>query len=291
MEYEDKHFLAADGLSLHARIYEPQSASAGTVVCLPGLTRNARDFDGLALYLSRKRRPARRVICMDYRGRGGSDYDPDFTRYNVVQEAEDVIAGMTAFGIENADFIGTSRGGIILHLLSAMRPSLLGCVVLNDIGPQIEGAGLMQIKAYLERSPKPKDWADAAALQRALHGREFPALSNADWNLHARAIYRETGKREIIADFDPALLKTMAAIDPSTPLPSLWDQFTGLAKAPLLAVRGENSKLLSQETVAEMSRRHPGMRRISVPGQGHAPMLWTADLPRMIADFFDGMSS
>jgi pimeloyl-ACP methyl ester carboxylesterase len=284
MKFEDRHFLAADGLRLHARVYEPKSAAGETVVCLAGLTRNARDFHLLALHLSR----SRRVICMDYRGRGGSDHDPDFSHYNVAQEAEDVIAGMTAFGIEYSDFIGTSRGGIILHLLSAMRPSLLGRVVLNDIGPQIEGAGLMQIKAYLERAPKPKDWADAAALQKALHGKEFPALSGADWEIHARAIYRERGKDDIIADFDPALLKTMAAVDPAAPLPSMWNQFAGLAKMPLLAVRGENSKLLSEETVAEMGRRHPGMRRISVPGQGHAPMLWTADLPRMIADFLDG---
>ncbi len=285
MPFEEKYFLAEDSLRLHARVYSASAPSRGTVVCLPGLTRNCRDFHALAIHLSSQAGGSFRVVCFDYRGRGLSAYDPDYSHYNVITEAGDVLAGLAALGIDRAHFIGTSRGGIIIHLLGAMRPSAMKSIVLNDIGSVVEGVGLMQIKGYLERAPKPGGWADAAKVQQAIHGREFPALSDDDWGIHARAIYREDMKGKVVADFDPALIKTLSAIDPSNPLPPLWQQFAGLARMPLLSIRGENSRLLSAATVEEMARQHPDMQRITVTGQGHAPMLWSAGLPEKIADF------
>ncbi len=285
MDFEDRFFSAEDGLKLHARIYEPVKELGGTVVCLPGLTRNRRDFHDLALHLSRKTAMHYRVICMDYRGRGRSEYDPDFTHYNVITEAEDVLTGLAALGVEHADFIGTSRGGIIIHFLAAMRPSLLKSIVLNDIGPVIEGSGLMQIKAYLGRGPKPKDWTDAINIQKTLHAREFPALTNRDWEIHAKALYRETEHGAVVADYDPELIKTLVSIDPAVPLATIWTQFEGLGRHRLMTIRGENSKLLSKSTVDEMAKRHPKMQLVTVLGQGHAPMLWTAELPEKIAAF------
>jgi pimeloyl-ACP methyl ester carboxylesterase len=287
-DFRDWHYSAPDGLRLHARIYgEPSDALP--VVCLPGLTRNARDFHGLAMHLSQRASNKRQVIAFDYRGRGGSAHDPNWQNYNLPTEAADIIAGMTALDLEHAAFVGTSRGGLIIHLLAAMRPGLLKCVVLNDVGPELGGAGLAHIRTYLERAPKPKDRAEALAIQKRVHGPAFPALANGDWERAVDALYRFEGGRPV-ADFDPALVKTMTTLDLDTPLPTLWPQFEGLANAPTLVLRGEHSSLLTAETLAAMHGRHAGMESVVVGGQGHAPHLDTGDLPQTIAAFIDKAS-
>lgn len=284
-QYRDFFYTSQDGLRLHARLYGAET-DALPVVCLAGLTRNAADFHELALFLSQHPKQPRHVVAFDYRGRGRSAYDPDWRNYDVIVETGDILAGLTALGIAHGAFIGTSRGGIIIHVLAAMRPGTLKAVVLNDIGPVVEGAGLAQIRAYLERAPTPKSFDDAIAIQRAGMGQTFSALTDADWERMIRAFYRdENGKP--VADFDPALVKTVTSIDLSQPLPLFWPQFAGLSKIPLMAIRGENSKLLSAETLDEMAKRHPGMEQITVAGQGHAPLLETGALPGRIAAFLE----
>lgn len=280
-------YSASDGLKLHARVYDAGAAAGALpVVCLPGLTRNARDFHELALHLSTGAATRRRVVAFDYRGRGLSARDRNWRNYNPVVEAGDVMAGLAALGIGDAAFIGTSRGGLVVFALAALRPALLKAVVLNDIGPVVEGAGLAQIRAYLERAPRPRDMAEAAALQKAVQGAAFPALADADWQRMAAAFYSEKNGR-IAADFDPALLKTLKGIDLSRPLPQAWPQFAALRAIPVMAIRGENSSLLSAGTLREMANRHPDMRSLTVAGQGHAPLLETAGLPGRIAAFLD----
>lgn len=285
-DFSDFFYSASDGLKLHARIYGEAVDNTLPAICLPGLTRNARDFHELALFLSRDAPHPRKVVVFDYRGRGRSAYDRNWRNYNVATEAGDIVSGLTALGIEHGAFVGTSRGGLIILALAAMRPTVLKAVVLNDIGPVMEGAGLAQIRAYLERAPKPKNMAEAIALQRSANGQSFPALRDEDWERLSRALYREENGR-LIADFDPALVKTVTSIDLNEPLPTLWPQFAGLTHIPLLVIRGENSKLLGAATLAEMARRHPNMQTVTVAGQGHAPLLETGDLPAIIADFFD----
>ncbi|MEQ1943942.1 alpha/beta hydrolase [Mesorhizobium sp. VNQ89] len=284
--FSDLFYSAPDGLKLHARIYGDTIHSGLPVVCLPGLSRNARDFHELALNLSKRTERPRRVIVFDYRGRGLSSYDRNWRNYNVVVEADDVIAGLIAAGVEKAHFIGTSRGGLIIHRLGVVRPTVFGSIVLNDIGPVIEGEGLAQIRSYLERAPRPADMAAAVAIQRAAHGAAFPALTEADWQRFAGAIYREEKGRPV-ADFDPALLKTLKQFDLDKPIPAIWHLFEALAGFPMLVIRGANSKLLSAAPLAEMAHRHPDCRTITVEGQGHAPLLETGDLPAVIAGFCD----
>ena len=285
-EFSDLYYSAQDGLKLHARIYGEGTRGDMPVVCLPGLSRNARDFHELALHLSRREERPRKVVVFDYRGRGLSGYDRKWKNYNVVVEADDVVAGLIAAGVEKAHFVGTSRGGLIIHRLGAVRPTVIESVVLNDIGPVIEGEGLAQIRSYLEQSPKPRDMAEAVTIQRAAHGAAFPALAEADWQRLADAIYREHKGRPV-QDFDPALLKVVKGFDLDKPIPVIWHLFEALRGFPMLVVRGANSKLLSAATLAEMADRHPDCRTITVEGQGHPPLLETGDLPHRIAAFFD----
>lgn len=289
-KFSDFFYRASDGLQLHARIYGEAGSPSWPVVCLPGLTRNARDFHDLAVFLSSRPERPRRVVAFDYRGRGASDYDENISNYNVMTESVDVLAGLDALGIEDAAFIGTSRGGLIVHVLGAMRPTILKAVVLNDIGPVIETAGLKHIKAYLGREPQPKSFEQTVHAQRVVHGADFTALADADWERMVRALYRETDGRWT-PDFDPKLVLTLDGIDFSAPLPALWPQFDGLAGVPMLTIRGENSALLSPDTLEEMRTRRPDMETITVTGQGHAPFLETGTLPRSIADFLDKAQS
>lgn len=285
-DFSDFFYSSTDGLKLHARIYGEAIEGPTPAICLPGLTRNARDFHALALHLSRDAKTPRKVVVFDYRGRGGSAYDPDWKNYDVVIEAGDIVAGLITLGIEHGIFIGTSRGGLILHVLAAIKPAALRAVVLNDIGPVVEGEGLAHIRSYLERAPKPKSMADAIAIQRAAHGPAFSALADSDWVRFVGAIYRDQGGVPV-PDFDPALLNQVKAFDLDKPLPELWPQFEGLSGVPLLAIRGENSKLLSAATLAEMAKRHPNCETVTVAGQGHAPLLETGVLPQTIAAFFE----
>lgn len=284
--FSDFFYSAPDGLRLHARIYGEANAGHWPVVCLPGLTRNSRDFHELALHLSRQTETPRKVVAFDYRGRGQSAYDPDVSHYNVGTEAGDILAGLAALNIEEAVFIGTSRGGLIIHVLGALRPAVLKAIVFNDIGPVIEPAGLAHIQSYLEREPRPKAFAEVMDAQRSVHGRDFPALTDADWRRMVEALYRET-EQGLLPDFDPKLVDTVANLDLTQPLPALWPQFDGLAAIPLLTIRGARSRLLSKDALKQMREHHSTMETITVEGQGHAPFLETGDLPDAIAAFLN----
>jgi len=280
----DFYYTSEDGLKLYAAVYGDDNRGALPVVCLPGLTRNARDFHELAIYLSTEASPRRKVVAFDYRGRGNSERDKNWRNYDVLVEARDVIAGLAATGIERAAFIGTSRGGLIVMALAALLPGVLKAAVLNDIGPVVSGEGLAMIRAYLERAPRPRTLEEAVSIQKGAVGQSFGALMDEDWERMVRAIYRQD-KRTLVPDYDKKLLNGLKNFDPSKPLPELWPQFLALSNIPVLVVRGANSRLLTAETLEEMARRHPNMESVIVQGQGHAPLLETGELPQLIARF------
>ncbi|MDM9619976.1 alpha/beta hydrolase [Rhizobium sp. S96] len=272
--FVDRTYRSEDGLSLHLRDYDPgpRAASRLPVICLPGLTRNSRDFHQLAVILSQDDTAPRRVISLDYRGRGLSDWDEKTENYNVRTEAQDVLAACDYFGIEKAVFVGTSRGGLILHFLAEMRPELLAAAILNDIGPEIEAKGLMRIRDDLNDGTSPQNRAEAVAMLKRRHGAHFSVLGDQDWEDMAAAIYREVDGR-LAADADPAIAKQLTSIDFSKPLPTLWRHFEAFGERPLMVIRGENSELLAEAAAAEMTMRHPGLRVVVAPGQGHPPLL------------------
>ena len=287
--YLERHIPLPDGLTIYARDYGSDNPGIGArlpLVCLAGLTRNSRDFHPLAVALSRDEERPRRVIAIDTRGRGGSDRDPDPSHYTVLQEAGDVLAVCAALGIGRAAFIGTSRGGLILHVLVAVQPSLLGAVILNDVGPAIGIEGLKHIQSYLGLRPSFSSLAEAAAALKRVHGPAFQRLEDADWLEFAEATLRETdGGFE--PDHDPAIAQGMAAVDLSQPLPELWEQFDLFRPIPLMTIRGANSVLLTPEILARMEARNPEMQTLIVQDQGHAPLLHIGGTPAAIRSFLE----
>ncbi|MBX5088963.1 alpha/beta fold hydrolase [Rhizobium lentis] len=282
--FQERFYSSSDGLTLYARDYRPDEPAAAErlpVICLPGLTRNTRDFHPLALLLCRDKTGPRRVITLDSRGRGNSAWDENKANYNLAVETADIVAACTAFGIERAIFIGTSRGGLILHLIAATRPDLLEAVILNDIGPAIEARGLALIRDYLNSGRTPADWKEAADILLENHGASFTALAAEDWREMTLALYRDVGGRPV-ADFDPAIAEALRSIDFSQSLPDFWAQFESLIRFPLMLIRGEHSPLLSEETAREMARLHSGLILHSAEGQGHAPLLHLGNIPAAI---------
>jgi pimeloyl-ACP methyl ester carboxylesterase len=233
------HFVTApDGLRLHVRTYGTRHLRNRPVVCLPGLARTAADFDALATALSSEPARPRTVLALDYRGRGNSEYDRNARNYSFPVELADLVAVLTALEVPPAVFVGTSRGGILAMLLATVRPTAIAGVILNDIGPVIEGKGLVRIKSYVGRLPRPKNFEEGAEILRRLFDAQFPKLNSDDWNAFARRTFRE---RDGILEscYDPKLAKALHGIDPERPLPPLWNQFDALASVPLMVIRGE----------------------------------------------------
>lgn len=260
-----------DDVVLGGRVFGGPQDERLPVVCLAGLTRNSADFSELGQFLSRHSKRPRQVFAFDYRGRGLSDHaDPN--TYSPLQEARDVLAQVDANGVHEAVVLGTSRGGILAMILGSMRPALLSGVVLNDIGPVLNGQGLARIKNYIGQLTDIGSWKEAETVVKRIAGRGFPAVSDELLPTLARRIFREDGAR-IIPDFDTKLVQQLEGIDFEDGIPELWPQFESLSRVPVLAIRGGTSDILMPETVREMGTRHPDFRTITVPGQGHAPLL------------------
>lgn len=268
-----------DGLKLHVREYGAPRPGQLPLVCLPGITRTAEDFEPLADALAQQRH----ILAVDYRGRGLSDYDANSANYSLPVELTDLITVLAACAATPATFLGTSRGGMLIMLLASLQPQVIAGAILNDIGPVIDPAGLKRIKTYVGKLPPPKSLAEGAATLRRFNP-DFPALTDADWLAFAKRTWRQrNGTLELV--YDPRLMDGLAAFDPDQPLPDMWPQFDAMPHTPLMVVRGANSDILSPATVAAMRARRSDLVSIEVPNQGHAPLLSEADMISRISDF------
>jgi pimeloyl-ACP methyl ester carboxylesterase len=277
---ESRFTAASDGLALHALDYGNPRSPLLPVVCLPGLSRTAEDFTPLATVLAKERR----VLALDLRGRGRSGYDRDPANYKIAVETDDVIAVMTALAVGPAIFVGTSRGGLVTMTLATKRLDLIAGVVLNDIGPVVDTAGVMRIKSYVGKLAQPADFQQGADILRSVSGDQFPNLTAADWLAAAKRAWREEDGR-LVVTYDPALTSTLETVSPDKPFPTLWNEFDAMARVPLMVVHGANSDILSTATVTAMQARRPDMEVVTVPDQGHAPLLADARTIAAIAAF------
>ena len=278
--WRDFTWASAEGLTLHARDYPAAAEGRLPVVCLHGLTRNARDFDMLAPWIAAR---GRRVLAVDVRGRGQSDRDPDAS-YWLPTYADDVRRMAEALGIRQAIFIGTSMGGLIAMELAAVAPDLIGGAVINDVGPVLAAEGLARIGSYVGNAPVFGNWGEAAAYLERQNAAALPHYRAEDWRRMARRMFREEDDR-VAADYDPAI----AAAFGTGPLPAdPWDRWHGLARGrPLLLLRGGLSDLLAAGDATRMITEHESARLREVPNVGHAPMLDEPEALAAIGQFLD----
>jgi pimeloyl-ACP methyl ester carboxylesterase len=260
-----RYFAAPDGRQL---AFQDTGGDGPAVLCLAGLTRNARDFAGLAAHLADRFR----VLRLDSRGRGLSEWAAEpLAEYTVPVETGDALALLDHLGIARAAVIGTSRGGILGVMLGVTAPDRLSCLVLNDVGPVLEPGGLAGIMRFVGIEPRAATFEQAARVLEAAMGPAFPDLTPLQWVGFARTIYREEDGRPRLS-YDPRLREAVEAALAAAP-PDLWPLFDALAGLPLLAIRGANSDIFSAATLSEMARRRPDMAHVTVSDRGHAPFL------------------
>ena len=274
--YTEVFFTSEDGVRLYARDQGPKDKALTAVVCLPGLTRNAKDFETIAPRLAE----TRRVISPDFRGRGKSERATDPLTYRPEIELADTLALLDHLGVERVAMIGTSRGGIVAMVMAAKAPGRLAGTALNDIGPRIDKAGLLRIRNYLGADPQFSDWQHAVAAMKATNP-GFPGLSEADWIAFARRVFRDDNGCPR-ADYDAGLTKTFPSVEDieAGNVPELWGLLDLMTEVPAVVLRGEHSDLLSAATVAEMQRHHKRLAAVTVADRGHVPFL---DEPESIA--------
>lgn len=276
----DLFFPASDGVRLHLRVHEPDGRSRGNVICLPGLTRDWRDFEALADHLARD---GYRVATLDFRGRGLSAHDPVAMHYHIPYEAVDTLQAMASLGMTRAHVIGTSRGGMVTMYLATIARDKILSATLNDIGPVLEMGGLMRIASYVGKTKPIATWDEAvAALQRTNPG--FESFSADDWLGFAKATCVERDGA-LSTLYDPAIGHVFSMIDPAKPFPTLWPWYDALKEIRTLIIRGANSDLLSDETCAEMLAHNPAAQLFVARGEAHAPMLGREVIANRISGF------
>ena len=273
---------SADGLTLRYRDY-PGRADRPPILCIPGLTRNARDFEPVAGRLAGEWR----VICADLRGRGQSDYAKDATSYNPLQYADDIAALLDQAGLPRVAVFGTSLGGIVAMLLAARDPARIAGVLLNDVGPEIEPAGLARIREYVGQGRSFPTWMHAARGLRELTAAAHPDFAIDDWRDLAKRLMCVGSNGRIVFDYDMKIAEPFHQPPPDGAPADMWPAFRALAEKPLLVVRGEVSDILSAETLARMLREAPGARAATIARTGHAPTLDEPEARAAIAQLLE----
>ena len=286
MSYSEHHFVSHDGLSLYYRSY---GAGDDVVVCLPGLTRNCKDFEELAEHLAGNVTRPWRVLTPDLRGRGRSDRDPKSANYHPGTYVRDTWTLLDGLGVDRVALIGTSLGGLMSMIMADQQPKRLRGVVLNDVGPELPPEAVGRILQYVGRTPPASDWAAAAAAAKQNYGLAFPDAPDSFWDRYVRLSWAENPEGRPEPDMDPAigealrkaqdavrllrrlrrwgLLKRVGGVPIDT-----WDAFRAVTM-PCLLLRGELSDVLTEDIVARMQRAKPDLAVQCVPERGHAPLL------------------
>lgn len=277
----ERWFDSADGLRLYYRDYAAESPGRLPVLCLPGLTRNSRDFEHVALRLRRDRR----VLCADLRGRGRSQHDPHWQNYHPGTYLGDIARLLDHAGVDRCVFFGTSLGGILTMLTAATAPQRVAAAILNDIGPEVDPVGLARIASYVGRFPPANTWSEAVTLVRATYEFALPGLTDEQWLDYARRSYTDVDGTPRL-DMDPMIGEAVRSA-PAAAAPDLWPVFRTLGPVPTLVLRGAASDILSRATLDRMQAEKPDLFRVEVPNRGHVPLLDEPEAVAAIDAFLD----
>jgi pimeloyl-ACP methyl ester carboxylesterase len=271
------------GLSLHVEEWGSRHSAKTPVLCLPGLTRNAHDFETTARRLSAERR----VVAFDYRGRGRSDFDPDPANYNGRTYLGDISQICSALNLHGYLAIGTSMGGLLAFGLGVLMPAALRGVLINDIGPAIGSSGTQRILDYVGRDHPAKDWEEAKTIIASTYPEgSYPRAEDATWAKIAKTSYKPGADGLLHVSWDTALAKALKEQDDDF---DLWKLFGSLRGKPVTLLRGENSDLLSEATAKMMAMLHGRMGLVTVAGTPHAPTLDEPESVKAIDDLLKNL--
>jgi pimeloyl-ACP methyl ester carboxylesterase len=262
----DNFYTSADGLRLYYRSYAASQPGGLPVLCLPGLTRNSRDFASLAEHLS----PRHEVLTADLRGRGLSAWDSDSSHYQLSTYVQDVWSLLDSRGVQRVLVVGTSLGALIGMVL-ATRPDRIAGLVLNDAGPEMDLVVLLRLASYVGKLPPVTSWAEAAAQTKAVNQAAAPDLTDAQWLEYARRNYRENAAGVPVLDMDPQIAAGFKS-PPTGPL-QMWPLYAQITGVPQLVIRGALSDLLSAATVDRMALEKPDLEQLTLANRGHVPLL------------------
>ena len=284
-DYSDVWYKSDDGLRLYARDYQNAEAAL-TILCMHGLTRNSADFEDVSSALQQ----SYRVVSVDQRGRGRSDWDTRVSNYTPACYVEDMFTLIDEMKLNNLVLVGTSMGGLMSMMMNAMNPGFFKAVVLNDIGPVVAEKGLERIKGYLGKDKPVETWDDAVEQTADANAVAFPNYHRDDWSKWVSRMYEENAEGKLVLRYDPAISEPMNKDQDTAVPPDLWPLFDAMIEVPLLTFHGELSDILEADCVEEMLRRHSTMQLVEVQGVGHAPMLDEPEVMPALSAFLSGLT-
>lgn len=284
-KYKEIWYQSDDGLRLYARDYSNTNASQ-TLLCMHGLSRNSADFEELCETLC----DDYRIIAVDQRGRGRSEYDSNFDNYQVPVYAQDMLTLVKHLDLKNVVLVGTSMGGLISMVMNALCPNVFSGIVLNDIGPDVDPKGLDRIKAYVGKTKIVNSWQEAIDQVKQINGPAFPNFNDTDWRAFVGRLYVENESGAPVLAYDANISKAMSDDDSAAVPPDLWPLFEATTNMPLLLIRGELSDILHSDCVKKMQQKSPSMDFFEVADVGHAPILNEPGAVDAIRSLISGIS-
>lgn len=280
-DFSDEYFTNTDGLKQHYRDYNTVPDGAPTVLCMPGLTRNAKDFGFIADHLKDRCR----LICVEQRGRGWSEWDPDPSRYAPNVYVEDMMALLQHLDVAEIITIGTSLGGLMTIMMNALYPGVIKAAIINDIGPEIDPKGIERIKSYVGIGTPPATWDEAVEAVKFANRGVYPNFPEEDWKMFTHLLYEDKDGKPVV-QYDPALRKNFDENDDQA-APDLWPLFALMHQIPMVVLRGALSDILSAETLERMAAEHPDLVPVTVAEMGHVPLMREPEVQAAIDGLID----